>query len=284
MSILNNFLIKNCTVEQSSLLIKCFETLSKIGLVEIDFNIDNLLGRLEEDDLFTIIQTCYEKIRTFQKLAFDELELEVDNFDDIGTSSDILYYLDQLEDHSNSQLITAIIDNSPTPEDALLAIFEQVLFADLNDILPILQNVPASLIERLYEVHQSDFDLVEVNNISIKELDQRKVDRLMEHWSIKEINSLKHYILENSINLPIKKSVWMKIKKAELVNQTFALDKKRVASKLLEGCLVMNVQWKDIKRGMKQLAAELFEDVLYKAELSYEIDNICMRSNISEQI
>ena len=282
MSILNNFLIKNCTVEQSSLLIKCFETLSKIGLVEIDFNIDNLLGRLEEDDLFTIIQTCYEKIRTFQKLAFDELELEVDNFDDIGTASDILYYLDQLEDHSNSQLIASIIDNSPTPEDALFALFEQVLFVDLNDILPILHNVPASLIERLYEVHQSDFDLVEVNNISIKELDQRKVDRLMEHWSIKEINSLKHYILENSINLPIKKSVWMKIKKAELVNQTFALDKKRVASKLLEGCLVMNVQWKDIKRGMKQLAAELFEDVLYKAELSYEIDNICMRSNISE--
>ena len=282
MSILNNFLIKNCSEEQSSLLIKCFETISKIGLVEIDFNIDNLLGRIEEDDLFTTIQACYEKIRTFQNLAFAELEIEVDNFDDIGTSSDILYYLDQLEDHSNSQLITAIIDNSPSPEDALLAIFEQVLFADLNDILPILQNVPASLIERLYEVHQSDFDLVEVNNISIKELDQRKVDRLMEHWSIKEINSLKHYILENSINLPIKKSVWMKIKKAELVNQTFALDKKRVASKLLEGCLVMNVQWKDIKRGMKQLAAELFEDVLYKAELSYEIDNICMRSNISE--
>ena len=282
MSILNNFLIKNCSEEQSSLLIKCFETISKIGLVEIDFNIDNLLGRIEEDDLFTTIQACYEKIRTFQNLAFAELEIEVDNFDDIGTSSDILYYLDQLEDHSNSQLITAIIDNSPSPEDALLAIFEQVLFADLNDILPILQNVPASLIERLYKVHQSDFDLVEVNNISIKELDQRKVDRLMEHWSIKEINSLKHYILENSINLPIKKSVWMKIKKAELVNQTFALDKKRVASKLLEGCLVMNVQWKDIKRGMKQLAAELFEDVLYKAELSYEIDNICMRSNISE--
>ena len=282
MSILNNFLIKNCTVEQSSLLIKCFETLSKIGLVEIDFNIDNLLGRLEEDDLFTIIQTCYEKIRTFQKLAFDELELEVDNFDDIGTASDILYYLDQLEDHSNSQLIASIIDNSPTPEDALFALFEQVLFVDLNDILPILHNVPASLIERLYEVHQSDFDLVEVNNISIKELDQRKVDRLMEHWSIKEINSLKHYILENSINLPIKKSVWMKIKKTEITSQAVAFNKKQVALKLLEGCLVMNVQWKDIKRGMKQLAAELFEDVLYKAELSYEIDNVCMRSNISE--
>ena len=282
MSILNNFLIKNCTVEQSSLLIKCFETLPKIGLVEIDFNIDNLLGRLEEDDLFTIIQTCYEKIRTFQKLAFDELELEVDNFDDIGTASDILYYLDQLEDHSNSQLIASIIDNSPTPEDALFALFEQVLFVDLNDILPILHNVPASLIERLYEVHQSDFDLVEVNNISIKELDQRKVDRLMEHWSIKEINSLKHYILENSINLPIKKSVWMKIKKTEITSQAVAFNKKQVALKLLEGCLVMNVQWKDIKRGMKQLAAELFEDVLYKAELSYEIDNVCMRSNISE--
>ena len=282
MSILNNFLIKNCTVEQSSLLIKCFETLSKIGLVEIDFNIDNLLGRLEEDDLFTIIQTCYEKIRTFQKLAFDELELEVDNFDDIGTASDILYYLDQLEDHSNSQLIASIIDNSPTPEDALFALFEQVLFVDLNDILPILHNVPASLIERLYEVHQSDFDLTEISNVSIKRLDQRKVDLLMELWNARELNSLKSYILNNSINLPIKKSVFLKIKKTEITSQAVAFNKKQVALKLLEGCLVMNVQWTDIKRGMKQLAAELFEDVLYKAELSYEIDNICMRSNISE--
>ena len=282
MSILNNFLIKNCTVEQSSLLIKCFETLSKIGLVEIDFNIDNLLGRLEEDDLFTIIQTCYEKIRTFQKLAFDELELEVDNFDDIGTASDILYYLDQLEDHSNSQLIASIIDNSPTPEDALFALFEQVLFVDLNDILPILHNVPASLIERLYEVHQSDFDLTEISNVSIKQLDQRKVDLLMELWNARELNSLKSYILNNSFNLPIKKSVFIKIKKTEITSQAVAFNKKQVALKLLEGCLVMNVQWKDIKRGMKQLAAELFEDVLYKAELSYEIDNICMRSNISE--
>ena len=282
MSILNNFLIKNCTVEQSSLLIKCFETLSKIGLVEIDFNIDNLLGRLEEDDLFTIIQTCYEKIRTFQKLAFDELELEVDNFDDIGTASDILYYLDQLEDHSNSQLIASIIDNSPTPEDALFALFEQVLFVDLNDILPILHNVPASLIERLYEVHQSDFDLTEISNVSIKQLDQRKVDLLVELWNARELNSLKSYILNNSINLPIKKSVFLKIKKTEITSQAVAFNKKQVALKLLEGCLVMNVQWKDIKRGMKQLAAELFEDVLYKAELSYEIDNVCMRSNISE--
>ena len=282
MSILNNFLIKNCSEEQSSLLIKCFETISKIGLVEIDFNIDNLLGRIEEDDLFTTIQACYEKIRTFQNLAFAELEIEVDNFDDIGTSSDILYYLDQLEDHSNSQLITAIIDNSPSPEDALLAIFEQVLFADLNDILPILQNVPASLIERLYEVHQSDFDLTEISNVSIKQLDQRKVDLLMELWNARELNSLKSYILNNSINLPIKKSVFLKIKKTEITSQAVAFNKKQVALKLLEGCLVMNVQWKDIKRGMKQLAAELFEDVLYKAELSYEIDNVCMRSNISE--
>lgn len=282
MSILNNFLIKNCTEEQSSLLIKCFETLSKIGLVEIDFNIDNLLGRLEEDDLFTIIQACYEKIRTFQKLAFAELEIEVDNFDDIGTASDILYYLDQLEDNSNSQLITSIIDNSPTPEDALLAIFEQVLFVDLNDILPILQNVPASLIERLYEVHSSDFDLTEISNISIKQLDQRKMDLLMELWNARELNSLKSYIINNSINLPIKKSVFLKIKKTEITNQAVAFNKKQVALKLLEGCLVMNVQWKDIKRGMKQLASELFDDVLYKAELSYEIDNICMRSNISE--
>lgn len=282
MSILNNFLIKNCSEEQSSLLIKCFETISKIGLVEIDFNIDNLLGRIEEDDLFTTIQACYEKIRTFQNLAFAELEIEVDNFDDIGTSSDILYYLDQLEDHSNSQLITAIIDNSPSPEDALLAIFEQVLFADLNDILPILQNVPASLIERLYEVHQSDFDLTEISNVSIKLLDQRKVDLLVELWNARELNSLKSYILNNSINLPIKKSVFLKIKKTEITSQAVAFNKKQVALKLLEGCLVMNVQWKDIKRGMKQLAAELFEDVLYKAELSYEIDNICMRSNISE--
>ena len=104
----------------------------------------------------------------------------------------------------------------------------------------------------------------------------------MELWNARELNSLKSYIINNSINLPIKKSVFLKIKKTEITNQAVAFNKKQVALKLLEGCLVMNVQWKDIKRGMKQLAAELFEDVLYKAELSYEIDNICMRSNISE--
>lgn len=282
MSILNNYLIKNCSEEQSSLLIKCFDTLAKIGLVEIEFNIDDLLGRLDSDDLFTTIQACYAKIRLFQNLAFAELELRVNNFDDIGTASDLLYYLDQLEDNNNSQLITSIIDNSPTPEDALVMILEQVLFADTINILPILEEVPSSLIERLYNVHQTDFDLASVPNVVIKQLDQRKLELLKGIWCVKKLNVLKNYILDNEINLPIRKSVYLNLMKSELTAQATALDKKTLALKLLEACLVMNVQWKDIKRAMRQLSTELFDDVMFRAELSYELDNVCMRNGINE--
>ena len=60
MTILDSFLKQNCSEEQSSLLIFCFETLSQVGFVEIEFNIDELLDQIESLDLFEIIQCCYQ--------------------------------------------------------------------------------------------------------------------------------------------------------------------------------------------------------------------------------
>ena len=284
MSILNAFLIDNCTEEQSSLLINCFDTLSRIGLVEIEFNIDEILNTVDNEDLFSVIQACYEKVRKFQHLAFDSLELKVNNRDDIAAPSDLLLYLDQLESSSNSKQICEIIDQSQTPEDALFALLEQVLYVDTVQLQSIIEEVPTSLMERLYNVHQNDMDVIEISGKVIKALDQRKLDLLKKLWGVKAINSLKSHILSNEINLPIKKSVWEMIKAKEITDPMISINKPLVAEKLLEGCLVMAVPWKDIKRGMKQLANQLFEDPLYRAQLSYEIDNLCMAENINETL
>ena len=284
MSILNAFLINNCTEEQANLLINCFDTLSRIGLVEIEFNMDEVLSSVDNEDLFSVIQACYEKIRTFQKLAFDSLELQVNNREDISAPSDLLLYLDQLENSNQSKLICEIIEQSPTPEDALVTLLEQVNFADTSTLLPVIEVVPASLMERLYQVHFTEESLIQSDAPVLKPIDERKRKLLEVYWNVRELNSLKTYILENKLNLPIKKSVYMTVMKKEMQDQTIAANKKTIARKLLEACLVMNVQWKDIKKGMRLLANDLYEDTLFKAELSYEIDNLCMRENINESL
>ncbi len=281
MSILNEYLIKNCSEEQSSLLINCFNTLNHIGLVEIDFNIDELLGHVEDEELFTIIQACYSKVRKFQKLAFDQLEIKINNEDDIGTANDLLQYLTQLENSNSSSLITELIDNSQTPEDALFSLLEQVLFVDTVDLQSVIENVPSSLMERLYEVHKTDFELTELTAPPLKEFDKRKLKAILAIWSARQINDLKHYVLSNNINLPIRKAVWEGMMVKELQNPQFMFNKKMVAIKLLEGSLVMNVTWVNIKKAMKQLAKEIYSDPLYLAQLSYEIDNICMAYEIN---
>lgn len=284
MSILNAFLAENCTEEQSNLLINCFDTLSRIGLVEIEFNIDEILNTVENEDLFSVIQACYEKVRKFQNIAFDSLELKINNREDISAPSDLLLYLDQLESSKESRKICQLIDDSRCPEDALVAILEQVLFVDTTNILPIIEYVPASIIERLYKIHDNDIDLTQINGRVLSPIDSRKHALITKLWNVKEINPLKHYILSNEINLPIKKAVWESIMLKELTHPAALTNKKQTAYKLLEGCLVMNVVWKDIKRGMKQLANQLFEDPLYRAQLSYEIDNVCMAENINESL
>lgn len=281
MSILNAYLIKNLCEEQSSLLINCFNTLTHMGLVEIEFNIDELLGNVEDEELFTIVQACYSKVRQFQKLAFDQLEIRVNNHDDIGAANEVLQYLDQLEHSNQSAKIVEIIDASATSEDAFYALLEQVLFVDTTDIQTVVEEVPTRLMERLYDLHYTDFELTAISTAPLKEFDGRKLKAIGEMWKMRQINGLKHYIISNNINLPIRKAVWEGMKLKEMQHPQFMLNKKQVAVKLLEGCLVMNVKWSNLKPAVKQLAKEIYDDPLFIAQLSYEIDNVCMAYEIN---
>lgn len=281
MTILDNFLKQNCSEEQSSLLIFCFETLSQVGFVEIEFNIDELLDQIESLDLFELIQCCYQYIRKFQNMAFESLEIKIDNEDDIRTPNDLLIYLDQLEDSPQHSNICTIIDEAPTPEDALYKLLAEVLFVDTTALLPILHHVPGTLMERLYAVHKTDIDLTFIDKPRVKALDERKLNLLKKIWARKDINFLRSDILSNDLNLPISKSLWMEKQKTNLEQLKTSQDKKRIAEKLLEGCLVMNVEWKNIKKAMRALANEIYDDLLFITELSYVIDNICMENEIN---
>ena len=281
MTILDEFLKQNCSEEQSSLLIFCFETLSQVGFVEIEFNIDELLDQIENLDLFEIIQCCYQYIRKFQNMAFESLEIKIDNEDDIRTPNDLLIYLDQLEDSNQHTSICTIIDEAPTPEDALLKLLTDVLFVDTAALLPILHHVPGSLMERLYGVHKSDIDLTFIDKPQVKPVDSRKLAILKRMWAMKDINHLRSDILNAELNLPISKSLWVSKQKTFLEQLKTSQDKKRIALKLLEGCLVMNVEWKNIKKAMRALANEIYDDLLFVTELSYVIDNVCMENEIN---
>ena len=281
MTILDDFLRKNLLEEQSSLILFSIETLSKLGFVDIEFNIDELASMLETIDLFELTQCCYTYIRKVQNMAFESLELKVDNEEDISTANDILISLDLLEDSKMSYLITEIIDSSDNPEDAFISLLEQVLFQDTTSILAVLQYVPSSLIERLYNVHKGELDLIRFTGKAVEEIDKRKMDLLNHAWRLREINTLKNHILTNELNLPIPKELFLSLKAEEIKRFRTSKDKKRCAVKLLEGCLVMDVEWKDIKTQMKQLANEIFNDLLFTTELSYDIDNICMEYDIN---
>lgn len=281
MTILDSFLKQNCSEEQSSLLIFCFETLSQVGFVEIEFNIDELLDQIESLDLFEIIQCCYQYIRKVQNMAFESLEINIDNDEDIRTPNDLLIYLDQLEDSVKHTEICTIIDEAPSPEDALLKLLTEVLFVDTSPLLPILYHVPGSLMERLYAVHKTDIDLTSIDKPNVKPIDERKLNLLKKIWYRKDINFLRNDILNGDLNLPISKSSWMEKQKTNLEQLKTSQDKKRIAEKLLEGCLVMDVEWKNIKKAMKVLANEIYDDLLFVTELTYIMDNLCMENGIN---
>ncbi len=280
MTILDEFLKENLSEEQSSLLLFFFDTLSNLGFVEIEFNIDELLGMIENLDLFELIQCCYEYIRKFQKMAFDSLELQIDH-EDISIANDILLYLDQLEDSSEHAKICLIIDESSTPEDSFIKLLEDILFVNVNAILPVLYHVPGSLMERLYSVHKTDIDLTFIEKVQVKPIDERKLNLLKKIWCRRDINFLRNDILNDDLNLPISKSLWMEKQKTNLEQLKTSQNKERIAEKLLEGCLVMNVEWKNIKKAMRVLASEIYDDLLFTTELSYVIDNVCMENDIN---
>ena len=135
--------------------------------------------------------------------------------------------------------------------------------------------------ERLYAVHKTDIDLTFIDKPRVKPIDERKLNLLKKIWARKDINFLRSDILNNDLNLPISKSLWMEKQKTNLEQLRTSQDKKRIAEKLLEGCLVMNVEWKNIKKAMRALANEIYDDLLFITELSYVIDNICMENEIN---
>lgn len=282
MTILDGFLKQNCSEEQSSLLIFCFQTLNDLGLVEINYNVDELLAQIENMELFEIIQRCYGFIRRFQNLAFDSMELKIDNFNDIAQPNNLLNYIRQLEDSSQSKLICTIIDDSDCPEDALLSLLTDVVYANTDSLLPIIHHVSVGFIERLYKTHKTDEDYIAIDSPAVKAIDGRKLDLLKKLWSAKELNSLRVYITNNELNLPLSKMQYIDVMRTELVNMKTTNDKKFLAGKLLEGCLVMAVEWKNLKKGMRALANELFgDDLMFISELAYAIDNVCMENGIN---
>lgn len=280
MTILDQYLRENCTEEQSSLLISCFETLTQIGLVDVSFNIDELLSQIELFDTFEVVQKCFKIVRECQDIAFNQLEISIDN-EDISVANDILLLLDQLEDSDHHAEITEIIDESENPEEALIRLFDEILFADVQPILPVLQHVSVGLIERIAEVHTNNADLIKVKETAQKQIDPRKLKLLKEMWSVKETLTLRHYVISNQINLPISKKTYLSVMQEEMRAMQRGRHKDYVACRLLEATLCLSVEWKNIKKAMNKLATELFEDPLYRAELSYEIDNVCIRNEIN---
>ena len=282
MTILDGFLKQNLSEEQSSLLIYCFQTLNDFGLVEINFNVDELLAQIENMDTFEIVQRCYGFIRRFQNLAFDSLELKIDNFNDIAQPNNLLGYIRQLEDSTQGKQICGIIDSSDCAEDAFLSLLTDVLFANTDSLLPIIQHVSIAFIERLYKTHKSDEDLIALDGPMVKAIDQRKLDLLKRLWNVREMNSLAAHVQSNELNLPLPKTQYLTIMRAELINMKAAREKKFLATKLLEGCLVMAVEWKNLKKGMRALANELFgDDLMFISEMAYVIDNVCMENGIN---
>ena len=101
------------------------------------------------------------------------------------------------------------------------------------------------------------------------------------------------YVKENDFfdeNSPKFKNLVSKYYK-ELINSKFreelksmkaASNKIHVVNKLLEIALISKTEWKDIKQKIRSLAKELYgDDPMYIAELSYQIDNVCMQEKIN---
>ena len=206
MNIIEAFLDRNCTVEQSSMLIECFRTIRGMGLVEIDYNLDELFQRIEHLETFDIIQNCYAMVARLQRLAFDALEIEVD-VDNISHSNELLNYITMIEESDQSEFISGIIDNAEAPHDAFIALLEQVCFTSLTHLEPIIKNVTTAFIERVYTKHHSNLlDNMQIDT-PIKPVDERILTILKSLWNVREFRPIKNYVLDNGLNLPIPDNV-----------------------------------------------------------------------------
>ena len=281
MSIIEVFLNRNCTPEQSTMLSECFRTIREMGLVEIDYNLDELFQRIEHLETYDIIQQCYAMVAKLQHLAFDAMQLDV-AVEDIAVSNSLLNYINMIEQSENSTLIAEIIDDAETPHDAFLTLLDRICYTSLHDIEPIIVNVPTEFIERIYEVHHSNLlDNMQVDS-PVKEIDSRILEILKSIWSAREFRPVKTYILENELNLPLPEEVVKDQFGDYMRDISTSMDKKFVARGLLELALVLDVEYKDIKDKMKHLSKQFYgNNLLFASELAYHIDNVCMEFKIN---
>lgn len=282
MDIIQQFLTDTCTVEQQALINDSIHTIQNFGIVDIELNLNELGMLLENNDTFEVIQTCYGHIRQYQKLIFEELGIQI-NCDNIATSNALLSYLSVIEESDEHVLITELLDNAETPLDGFLDLIEKVCYADLIQFEDIVERIPTEFIERIYNIHFSPMRVMQSEGlITVPEIDSRKKELLFRIWGLKQINTVKHFVYNDELNLPISDIVIMSNFRDMLKSLKSGTTKNRVAWKLVEIALIGKTEWKDLKTKVNSLAKDLYgEDPMYLAELSYQINNICIQEKIN---
>ena len=281
MSIIEVFLERNCTPEQSSLLSDCFRTIREYGMVEIDYNLDEIFQRIEHLETYDVIQNCYGMIQKLQYLILDELELKVE-LEAPEIPNDILGYIKQLEESKSSSTIVEIIDNAESPLDAFLALLEGVCYADLTSIEPTLLNVSTAFIERIYKVHHSTLMENIVLGVPVKAIDSRILEILNKLWEDNTYRLVKDYVKRNELNLPLSDATIHEHFDTHLLELSTSSDKKFIATVLLELALVSDTEYKDLKDKIKSFSKKIFgKDMMMVTEMNYHIDNVCMENKIN---
>lgn len=282
MDIIQRFLMNTCTIEQQTLIADSINTIENFGLVDINLNLEELGQLLENNDTFEIIQTCYTYIRRYQHMAFDAMGIQID-CEDIAASNALLANLSIIEESDEHVLISELLDNAQTPQDGFLELLEKVCYADLTQFEHIIQRVPTEFVERIYNLHFSPMQVLQAEGkITVPEVDGRKKTLLLKIWSDQQINSIKQFVYNDELNLPISEHVIFSKFRDELRALKGVSDRIKIVYKLLEVVLIGKTEWKDIKQKIRSLAKELYgDDPMFIAELSYQIDNVCMREKIN---
>ncbi len=282
MDIILKFLANTCTQEQQTLISDAIHTLENFGMVDININLEELGHLLENNETFEIVQSCYTYIRRYQERIFDSMGIKID-CENIAASNALLNYLSIIEESNEHVLITEILDNAETPTDGFFELVEKICYADLTLVEDIIHHIPTEFIERIYNLHFSPMRIMQAEGtITIPKVDERKKTLLFKLWNVKQINSIKNFVYIDELDLPISEHVIFAKFRNELKTMKTVSNKIHVVNKLLEIALISKTEWKDIKQKIRSLAKELYgDDPMYIAELSYQIDNVCMQEKIN---
>lgn len=282
MDIILKFLANTCTQEQQTLISDAIHTLENFGMVDININLEELGHLLENNETFEIVQSCYTYIRRYQERIFDSMGIKID-CENIAASNALLNYLSIIEESNEHVLITEILDNAETPTDGFFELVEKICYADLTLVEDIIHHIPTEFIERIYNLHFSPMRIMQAEGtITIPKVDERKKALLFKLWGLKQINSIKNFVYNDELDLPISEHVIFSKFREELKSMKTVSNKIHVVYKLLEIALISKTEWKDIKQKIRSLAKELYgDDPMYIAELSYQIDNVCMQEKIN---